>query len=76
MMFEKRFRQTVAAAVFAVSGAYCLAAEVIPGKTFELDFESSDGKAKFARGKDMPQNSYVTPDVPGVNVADVPFVFV
>ena len=67
MMFEKRFRQTVAAVFFILSGVYCLGAEVIPGKTFELDFESSDGKAKFARGKDMPQNSYVTPDVPGVS---------
>ena len=52
----------------ALSGALSFAADVVPGKTFELDFNSPDGKAKFAVGKSMPyQKQYVTPDAPGLS---------
>jgi hypothetical protein len=49
----------------AMSLAY--AADIIPGKTFELDFESLDGKAKFAKGSDMPRGKYVNPEVKGLS---------
>ncbi|MBO4633687.1 MAG: hypothetical protein J5858_17360 [Lentisphaeria bacterium] len=67
MMTGVRLRRAAAAAVFVLSEAFCFAADAIPGKTFELDFENADGKAKFARGKDMPYHPYVTPDVTGVS---------
>ena len=51
----------------ALASSLCFAADVVPGKTFELDFESADGKAKFAKGNPKPKYGYVTPDAPGLN---------
>ena len=67
MMIGARLRLAAVTAVFAMSEVFCFAADAIPGKTFELDFENADGKAKFARGKDMPYHPYATPVVPGVS---------
>ena len=45
----------------------CSAADVIPGKLFEADFESADGTAKFAKGKAAPTARYVTADAAGIH---------
>ena len=56
----------IAGALLFVS-LLCSAADVIPGKIFEADFESADGTAKFAKGKAAPASPYMTPDAKGVH---------
>ena len=52
---------------FAITASLVFAAEVVPGKTLELDFESADGTAKFAKGDVKPRYGYVNPGAPGLN---------
>ena len=51
----------------ALAGSLCFAADVVPGKTFELDFESPDGTAKYAKGSPKPKSKYISPDVQGLS---------
>jgi hypothetical protein len=58
---------TVISGTLLTASILCSAADVIPGKIFEADFESSDGTAKFAGGKAAPTARYVTADAEGVH---------
>ena len=55
-----------AAGTVLTASLLCNAAELIPGKLFELDFANADGSAKFAKGKAAPVTEYVTPDLEGI----------